>query len=138
MSKSLGNTILLADSPEEISNKLRKAVTDPQKVRKNDPGRPDVCLVFGYHQKFNEAETAEIRSGCESGALGCVDCKKRCSVRIIEHLSPIHERRRSLEANPSRVVEVLEAGKASANKVADQTMSEVHAVMGFGARVFGK
>lgn len=133
MSKSLGNTILLADTPEEISNKLRKAVTDPQKVRRNDPGRPDVCLVFGYHQKFNEVETTEIRSGCESGALGCVDCKKRCSERIIEHLAPIHERRRVLEANPSQVVEVLEAGKASANKVADQTMSEVHAAMGFGA-----
>ncbi len=132
MSKSLGNTILLADTPEDISTKLRKAVTDPQKVRKNDPGRPDVCLVFGYHQKFNEAETAEIRSGCESGALGCVDCKKRCSERIVEHLAPIHERRRALESNPSRVVEILEAGKASANKVADQTMSEVHAAMGFG------
>jgi tryptophanyl-tRNA synthetase len=133
MSKSLGNTILLADTPEEISAKLRKAVTDPLKVRRNDPGRPDICLVFGYHQKFNDVEVPEIRSGCESGALGCVDCKKRCSERIIEHLAPIHERRRALEANPGRVKEVLEAGKVQANIVANQTMSEVHVAMGFGA-----
>lgn len=133
MSKSLGNTILLADSPEEISGKLRKAVTDPQKVRKNDPGRPDVCLVFGYHQKFNESETPEIRSGCESGALGCVDCKKRCAERIIEHLAPIHERRRELEANPKRVTDVIAEGNRRANEVAAQTMSEVHSAMGFGA-----
>lgn len=133
MSKSLGNTILLADTPEEISGKLRKAVTDPQKVRRNDPGRPDVCLVFGYHQKFNDAETGEIRSGCESGALGCVDCKKRCAERIIEHLAPIHERRRELETRPQRIAEILAAGKEQANDVADKTMSEVHAAMGFGA-----
>ncbi|MBK6766892.1 MAG: tryptophan--tRNA ligase [bacterium] len=132
MSKSLGNTILLADSPDEISAKLRKAVTDPQKVRKNDPGRPDVCLVFGYHQKFNEAETAEIRSGCESGALGCVDCKRRCAERIVEHLTPIHERRRDLEAHPARVIEVIAEGNRRANEVAALTMSEVHAAMGFG------
>jgi tryptophanyl-tRNA synthetase len=133
MSKSVGNTILLADSPEEISSKLRKAVTDPQKVRKNDPGRPDVCLVFGYHKKFNEAETPGIRSGCESGALGCVDCKKNCAAKIIEHLAPIHERRRTLEANPARVTEVLQHGKEKANMVAGKTMSEVHDAMGFGA-----
>lgn len=133
MSKSLGNTILLADSPEEISVKLRKAVTDPQKVRKNDPGRPDLCLVFGYHQKFNESETAEIRSGCESGALGCVECKKRCADRIISHLAPIHDRRKNLEKSPGYVNEVLQFGKERACEIADITMSEVHAAMGFGA-----
>ncbi|MBK8130342.1 MAG: tryptophan--tRNA ligase [bacterium] len=133
MSKSLGNTILLADSPDDIRNKLRKAVTDPQKVRKNDPGRPDVCLVFGYHNKFNDAETGEIRSGCESGALGCVDCKKRCAERIVEHLAPIHERRVALEANPARVAEVLDHGRIRANVLASQTMAEVHTAMGFGA-----
>lgn len=133
MSKSLGNTILLSDPPEVISAKLRKAVTDPLKVRKNDPGRPDICLVFSYHKKFNEAETGEIRAGCESGALGCVECKKRCAERIIQHLAPIHERRRILEANPKRVTEVLEAGREAANKIATQTMSDVHTAMGFGA-----
>jgi len=133
MSKSLGNTILLADAPDEIRNKLRKAVTDPQKVRKNDPGRPDVCLVFGYHNKFNSAETGEIRSGCESGALGCVDCKKRCAETIIEHLAPIHERRVHLETNPQIVADVLEQGNRKANETAAQTMAEVHTAMGFGA-----
>ena len=81
MSKSLGNTILLSDAPDEIQKKMRTAVTDTLKVRKNDPGRPDVCVVFSYHQKFNPAEIPEIRQGCESGALGCVDCKKNCSAR---------------------------------------------------------
>lgn len=74
----------------------------------------------------------EIRSGCESGALGCVDCKKRCADRIIEHLAPIHERRRGLEANPDRVKEVITDGNKKANAVAARTMSEVHTAMGFG------
>ncbi len=133
MSKTLGNTILLSDSPEEIRGKLRKAVTDPQKVRKNDPGRPDVCLVFGYHKKFNASEVQEIRSGCESGALGCVECKSRCADRIVEHLAPIHERRRGLEKNPQYVKDVIAEGNALANAVAAQTMTEVHTAMGFGS-----
>ena len=82
MSKSTGNTILLSDSPDEIRKKLKTAVTDPAKVRKGDPGHPDICLVFTYHQKFNAAEVPEIRRDCESGALGCVDCKNNCAEKI--------------------------------------------------------
>ena len=86
MSKSLGNTILLSDSPDEIQGKMRKAVTDPQKIRRGDPGRPEVCVVFTYHKKFNPTEQDEIRAGCESGALGCVDCKKNCSAKVADYL----------------------------------------------------
>jgi tryptophanyl-tRNA synthetase len=132
MSKSLGNTILLADSPEEIKKKMRRAVTDPQKVRRNDPGHPDVCLVFGYHKKFNPAEIDEIRTGCESGALGCVDCKTNCATKLIDHLTPIRERRVELEAKPELVKQVIEQGNRRANEVAAATMAEVHQAMGFG------
>ena len=86
MSKSLGNTILLSDSPEEIQRKMRSAVTDPKKVRKNDPGRPEICLVFTYHQKFNRDETPAIERDCRSGALGCVECKGRIAARITQAL----------------------------------------------------
>lgn len=132
MSKSLGNTILLSDSPDDIKNKLKKAVTDPQKIRKGDPGRPDICLVFTYQTKFNPTEVPEVRAGCESGALGCVDCKMRVAGRIIEHLAPLRARRLELEAHPGTVREVIADGNDRARQVAAQTMGEVHDAMGFG------
>jgi tryptophanyl-tRNA synthetase len=132
MSKSTGNTILLADPPDEIRKKLKTAVTDPQKLRKGDPGRPDICLVFTYHQKFNGAEVAEIRSGCESGALGCVDCKKNCADKIADALAPVREKRAKYEAHLDEVKDVLSDGEARAEKVARETMEEVHTVMSLG------
>jgi tryptophanyl-tRNA synthetase len=132
MSKSLGNTILLSDSPEEIQKKMRTAVTDTQKVRKNDPGRPDICVVFSYHNKFNQAEVPEIRSGCESGALGCVDCKKNCSAKIAATLAPFREKRAYFESRPDEIVEILNNGEARAQKVAHETMQEVRTAMKIG------
>ncbi len=132
MSKSAGNTILLADSPEEIQKKLRTAVTDPQKIRRNDPGHPDICLVFTYHQKFNPPEVAEIRKNCESGALGCVDCKKNCATKIAEFLSPVREKRLYYESHSNEVKDILSDGERRAKAVAQQTMAEVHSVMGIG------
>lgn len=132
MSKSLGNTILLSDSAEEIQKKMRTAVTDTLKVRKNDPGRPDVCVVFSYHQKFNPSEIPEIRSGCESGALGCVDCKKNCSAKIAETLAPFREKRAYYESKPAEVLGILSDGEMKAKKVAVETMTEVRTVMKIG------
>lgn len=132
MSKSLGNTILLSDSAEEIQKKMRTAVTDTQKVRKNDPGRPDVCVVFSYHQKFNSSEVLEIRSGCESGALGCVDCKKNCSAKIADTLAPFREKRAYFENNPVEVKYILHDGESRAKRIAEQTMNEVREVMKIG------
>jgi tryptophanyl-tRNA synthetase len=132
MSKSMGNTILLSDPPDVVSGKLRKAVTDPLKVRKNDPGRPDVCLVFTYHNKFNPAETDEIRQGCESGALGCVDCKKRCAERISRFLAPHIERRKPYESDPSRILDILRDGEERACAVARETMASVREAMKLG------
>ncbi len=132
MSKSAGNTILLSDSPEEIEKKMKKAVTDPQKVRKNDPGRPDICLVFTYHKKFTPNEIPSIREGCESGALGCVDCKKKCAVAISSYLTPIRERRVHYESNLNEVKDILQEGERRARVVAQQTMADVHSVMRLG------
>ncbi len=132
MSKSAGNTIFLSDHPDVIIQKLRKAVTDPQKLRKNDPGRPEVCLVFTYHKKFNPGEIPEIDTNCRSGALGCVDCKMRCASKINEMLAPILEKRKIYENDVNKVKEILNVGESKAKAVAKQTMDEVHQKMKIG------
>ena len=132
MSKSLGNTVLISDSPDQIQQKMRKAVTDPLKVRRGDPGRPDICLVFMYHQVFNPSEVEDIRAGCSSGALGCVECKQRCARAISGHFASLREKRAELEAKPERVREIIADGTERGRQVAAKTMDEVHAAMGFG------
>lgn len=132
MSKSLGNTIFLSDPPEAILSSVRQAVTDTQKVRKNDPGRPEVCTVFTYHQKFNPASTGEIAAGCRSGALGCVDCKKQCATAISAFFEPVREKRAALEARPDDVRDILADGEKRAKSVAASTMADVHRAMKLG------
>ncbi len=132
MSKSTGNTILLSDSPDEIRKKLKTAVTDPAKVRKGDPGHPDICLVFTYHQKFNAAAVPEIRRTCESGALGCADCKVMCAGKISDILAPIRAKRAYYESHLDEVKNILADGEERGRKVAVKTMEEVHAVMSLG------
>jgi tryptophanyl-tRNA synthetase len=132
MSKSLGNTILLSDEPEVVKSKLKKAVTDPLKVRKNDPGRPEVCLVFSYHKKFNAEEIAEIESGCRSGKLGCVECKLNCSAKISSFLLPIIEKRKYYEKNRDVVTDILHDGENRGRSAAEATMQEVRKAMKFG------
>ena len=132
MSKSLGNTILLSDEPETVKAKLRKAVTDPQKIRRNDPGRPEICLIFSYHKKFNASETQQIEADCRSGALGCVDCKLNCSDKISMFLAPIIEKRKYYESHTKEVLDILEDGEMRGKKAAQETMAEVHKKMKFG------
>ncbi|AFH49264.1 Tryptophanyl-tRNA synthetase [Ignavibacterium album JCM 16511] len=132
MSKSLGNTILLSDDPDTIKNKLRKAVTDPNKIRKGDPGNPDICLVFSYHKKFNPDEVAEIDKNCRSGALGCVDCKMNCAAKISSFLEPVREKRKYYEDRMNEVLDILHDGENRARAFAEQTMSEVHEKMRLG------
>ncbi len=132
MSKSAGNTILLSDSPEEIKKRLRSAVTDPQKIRKGDPGHPEVCLVFTYHKKFNPDEVPEIEQNCQTGALGCVDCKMKCTAKLIEALAPLREKRLHYENNMEEVKAILHDGEAQAKQVAQKTMEEVRSVMKLG------
>jgi tryptophanyl-tRNA synthetase len=132
MSKSLGNTILLSDPPGEIQKKVRTAITDPQKVRKNDPGRPEICLVFTYHQRFNPAEVPAIERDCRSGALGCVECKRRIAERIAETLAPFRERRAYFEAHPREISGILADGEERARTRARLTMGEVRTAMKLG------
>ncbi|HEX9740304.1 MAG TPA: tryptophan--tRNA ligase [Ignavibacteriaceae bacterium] len=132
MSKSLNNAILLSDDSETIKAKLKKAVTDPKKIRRGDPGNPDICLVFSYHKKFNSEEIPEIDSGCRSGALGCVDCKMRCAAKISLFLEPIIEKRKQYENNLDNVKEILIDGEKRAKIIAEKTMIEVREKMAMG------
>ncbi len=132
MSKSLGNSILLSDDPDTIKAKMRKAVTDPQKIRKGDPGNPEICLVFAYHKKFNPDEVPEIEAGCRSGALGCFDCKMNCASKISEFFEPVREKRKYFENHPDEVIDILKDGEARGKEIAHQTMQEVHEKMKLG------
>ncbi len=132
MSKSLGNTILLSDSPEEIAAKMKTAYTDPKKIRLGDPGNPDGCVVFAYHRAFNAANAATINADCRSGALGCVADKRNLSAILAERLAPIRERRKELEAHPERVIEALAHGEERARAIAQETMREVREAMRIG------
>ena len=133
MSKSLGNAILLSDSPDEIRKKISKAVTDPLKIRRNDPGHPEVCLIFhSYHNKFNPGEIPQIERDCRAGTLGCVDCKRNAACNIINYLEPMREKRAHYESHPKEVKDVLLDGENRARDVAEKTMAEAHDAMGIG------
>ncbi len=132
MSKSLNNTILLSDDPETVKAKMKKAVTDPNKIRKGDPGNPHICLVFAFHKKFNPLEVPEIEAGCSSGALGCFDCKMNCASHISEFLNPIREKRKYYEDRLNEVEEILIDGEKRARKTAQITMAEVREKMKLG------
>lgn len=132
MSKSLGNSILISDEPEEISKKIKKAFTDPNKLRKGDKGNPDICLIYKYHTIFNPEEAPEIHAGCSSGELGCSDCKLKISNKIIKFLEPMREKRKLLENDTAKVIEILKDGEERAHKVAHATISEVREAMNLG------
>lgn len=132
MAKSYGNAIWLSDTPEEIRKKAHNMMTDPQRVRRTDPGRPEVCPVFAYHNLFPENKSAEdcarierVDRECRTAAIGCVDCKKLMADALVKWIQPIQERRAKYEANPAEVWNVLEDGSRRAKKVAERTMARV-------------
>jgi len=130
MSKSYNNSILLCDDPDTIWKKLRKTVTDPQKIYKGDAGNPDVCNIYYYQQLFNSELNCEmIKKECRSGALGCAADKKDLLERIKEKMKPIWDKRRSLGENPKMVHEMLEKGNERARKIVKETLLEVKRVM---------
>ncbi len=129
MSKSLGNTVLLSDTPEEIEAKIRTSYTDPKKLRVNDPGNPDGCVVFAYHRAFNAEHAPHIDALCRAGKLGCVADKKDLSRILADRLAPFRERRRELESKPEKVLEALRYGEEKARAIAEQTMREVREAM---------
>jgi tryptophanyl-tRNA synthetase len=132
MSKSLDNTIDLDDDPDAIRAKVRSFITDPQKVRRGDPGRPEICPIFALHRKFSPDILEWTEEHCRTGELGCVDCKTNLADRIIEQLTPFRERRAELAAKPDLVSDVLAAGADRVRPVVESTMAAVRAAMHFG------
>ena len=129
MSKSYGNTIALSDDPETVRKKVMSMITDPARIRKDDPGHPEVCAVFAYHKVINEAEAPDIECSCRAGNIGCVQCKKNLSVKMAGLLNPIYEKRREILEKPGYIREVVENGNERARKIAQKTMEEVRKSM---------
>jgi len=131
MSKSYGNTIMLADPEPVIRQKLKTMVTDPARVRRTDPGNPDVCPVGDIHKIFSNKETiAKVDAGCRSAGIGCIECKSWAGDALVQLLSPMQERRKKFEANPRLAWDILEAGSERARKTTRETMKDVRASMG--------
>lgn len=130
MSKSYGNTVLMSDPEPEIRQKLKTMVTDPARIRRSDPGNPDVCPVFDLHKIFSSAETQQkAREGCTTAGIGCIECKRWLADGVVAALAPIQERRRSYEARPDAVWQILEQGSKNAREQAEATMQQVREAM---------
>jgi tryptophanyl-tRNA synthetase len=126
MSKSYGNAVYLKDSPDVIRGKIKPMVTDPARVRRKDPGNPDVCPVFDLHKAFSPKDVqAWSAEGCRTAGIGCLDCKGALIEQILKRLEPIYERRRELETRPDTVWDILFEGSKKARAVAQATMEEV-------------
>jgi tryptophanyl-tRNA synthetase len=131
MSKSYGNFISLSESPVDVRSKIKTMVTDPARVRRDDPGNPDVCPVFDLHKVFSSEETQlKAADGCRTASIGCIECKSWVADAIVTRIAPIQERRHDLERRPSVIKDVLANGKERAAKRAQQTLDEVHVAMG--------
>jgi tryptophanyl-tRNA synthetase len=138
MSKSVGNTILLTDDPDEITTKVKSAYTDPKKIRANDPGRPEAdpsdghsgCVVWEYHRKFNPVEADDIARRCRAGELACVPDKRHLAQVLADALAPVRERRARLLERPDQVRDILSDGARRARAVAAETMDQVRSAMG--------
>ena len=132
MSKSLGNTIGILESPEEIWAKLRPAATDPARVTKKDPGTPEICNLYDLHRYFSSAATvAEVAVKCRTAAWGCLDCKRRLADAMVETLAPIRARAETLKSDPAGVRAVLTRGADRARAIASTTLREAKRRMGF-------
>lgn len=132
MSKSLGNTIGVTESEDEILGKLRNAMTDPARVTKKDPGTPELCNLYTLHGHFSPPETvAEVATNCRTAGWGCLDCKKALARNMATTLAPIRERALELAAAPGEVTQILGDGARAAQAIADETMREVRDLMGF-------
>jgi tryptophanyl-tRNA synthetase len=126
MAKSYGNAIWLSDPPDEIRAKVRNMMTDPQRVKRTDPGRPEICPVFAYHKLFSLPATIEkVDHDCRAAAIGCVDCKKLMAENLVTWIEPVQARRKEFEAHPGRVWDILDAGSKKAQKAARRTMKRV-------------
>ena len=130
MGKSLGNAIYLSDSEEEITKKVMSAVTDPARIKKDDKGHPDICMVAYYHNLFSSKDEYDtVCSECRQGTRGCAGCKKQLANNIIEYLRPMREKRAYYEAHPEEVDKIIEEGTAKARRKAKETMNRIKKAM---------
>jgi len=126
MSKSYDNALYLTDTDEEIDNKVGQMITDPQRRRRNDPGNPDICNVFTFHEIYTDHELTErINKECRSAEIGCVDCKKLMAGSLKRGLEPMRAKRRELESDPKGLREIIEQGNKRARAIARETIGEV-------------
>jgi tryptophanyl-tRNA synthetase len=126
MSKSYGNAIFLTDSEKETLQKVSQMITDPARVRRNDPGHPDICNVFSFHKIWNTSERVqEIESDCISAALGCVECKKECGRMLNEALADYRKKFKEIYSDKNKIRDIIITGKQQAQSVAKETMAEV-------------
>jgi tryptophanyl-tRNA synthetase len=138
MSKSYGNTIMLSDPEAVVRQKLKTMVTDPARVRRTDPGNPDVCPVGDLHKIFSSKETmSKVNEGCRSAGIGCIECKGWAADSLVKLLNPIQERRRKYEDKPRDAWDILEAGAERARKAAAETMDGVRTAMGMSLEYEG-
>lgn len=131
MSKSLGNTIGLLEPPDAVWNKLRPAMTDPARIRRTDPGTPEICNIYHLHQAFSDPAAVEhVAEQCRTAGWGCIDCKKVLFESMMAELTPIRERAAELRAHPARITEILNEGAARCRVLARDTLREVKTRMG--------
>jgi tryptophanyl-tRNA synthetase len=131
MSKSLDNHIEIASTPEQTQKRVMRMLTDPQRLRRDDPGNPDVCNVFSLHKIFSSPEeVAMIDVECRRAGIGCVECKKLFAKNLNAHFEPFRERRAALEAKPGYVKDVLADGAERAQAIAEVTIAEVKEAVG--------
>jgi len=131
MSKSYGNYIGLSDDSNTVFAKVRTMITDPKRIKKTDPGHPEVCNVYSYYKVFTEQQMCEtVENECKNGHIGCADCKKRLADILVKFLEPIQEKRKELVSDQKKILEILEIGREKAATIAGDTMKQVRQSVG--------
>ncbi|MBN2097298.1 MAG: tryptophan--tRNA ligase [Candidatus Omnitrophica bacterium] len=130
MSKSYDNFIALSDSADELLKKTAKMFTDPQRIKKTDPGHPQKCNIYSYFSIFSPGQIEELEQECSRGKLGCTECKKRLGEKLNQLLEPIRQKRKELSKHKSTVEDILEQGREKASAVCRQTLTEVKKIIG--------
>lgn len=126
MSKSYDNAIYLSDNPDQIQTKVMQMITDPQRMRRSDPGNPDICNVFEFHKLYTDSQQVrQIDRDCRSAEIGCVECKKTMARNLIEALAPVREKRKYYESHPDMVEQIMADGSRKARDIAVKTMDQV-------------